>query len=183
RQMLLGTRLRVAVPAARPGVLSRRSRARLRQPQAGGHTRAGGLERELARRFLALATHYVLEPCFARPRTGHDKGGVEARGKGVRWQQLVPIPSGPDLESISRELLERLHGAAEKRPGSDGRMVAELFTEELPSMLPLPGRPFRAAAADTASVSRRVLVKVGAASYSVWCDWAGLDVTTYLDVD
>jgi transposase len=142
-----------------------------------------GAERELARRFLALATHYVLEPSFARPRTGHDKGGVEARGKGVRWQHLVPIPSGPDLETISRRLMEHLDGAAEQRRGSDGRTVAELFAEELPAMLPLPGRPFRAAAADTASVSRRALVKVAGASYSVWCDWAGLGVTTYLGVD
>jgi transposase len=142
-----------------------------------------GAERELARRFLALATHYVLEPSFARPRTGHDKGGVEARGKGVRWQHLVPIPSGPDLESISRQLLERLDGAADQRRGSHGRTVAELFTEELSAMLPLPGRPFRAAAVDTASVSRRALVKLAGASYSVWCDWAGLDVTTYLGVD
>jgi transposase len=142
-----------------------------------------GAERQLARRFLAFATHYVVEPSFARPRTGHDKGGVEARGKGVRWQHLVPIPSGPDLESISRELLKHLDEAAEQRRGSDGRTVVELFTEELPAMLPLPGRPFRAAAVDTASVSRRALVKVAGASYSVWCDWAGLDVTTYLGVE
>lgn len=142
-----------------------------------------GAERELAPRFLALATHYVIEPSFARPRTGHDKGGVEARGKGVRWQHLVPIPSGPNLESISRQLLGQLDGASEHRRGSDSRTVAELFKEELPAMLPLPGQPFRAAATDTASVSRRALVKLGGASYSVWCDWAGLDVTTYLGVD
>src|SRR4051812_10493101 len=35
-----------------------------------------GSERELATRFLALASHYLFEPCFARPRQGHDKGGV-----------------------------------------------------------------------------------------------------------
>ena len=67
-----------------------------------------GSEREMSARFLALATHYVLEPCFARPRTGHDKGGVEARGKGIRWQELVPIPSGPDLGAISAALLARI---------------------------------------------------------------------------
>ena len=61
-----------------------------------------GSERELSARFLALATHYLFEASFARPRTGHDKGGVEARGKGIRWQELVPIPSGPDLATISR---------------------------------------------------------------------------------
>lgn len=61
-----------------------------------------GSERELTTRFAALANHYLFEPCFARPATGHDKGGVEARAKGIRWQHLVPIPAGHNLESISR---------------------------------------------------------------------------------
>jgi transposase len=51
-----------------------------------------GSERELQVRFEALASHYLFEPNFARPRRGSDKGGVEARGKGVRWQHLSPIP-------------------------------------------------------------------------------------------
>jgi transposase len=42
-----------------------------------------GSERELTERFMALSSHYLFEPCFARPREGHDKGGVEARGKGI----------------------------------------------------------------------------------------------------
>ncbi|MCA1837269.1 MAG: IS21 family transposase [Actinobacteria bacterium] len=42
-----------------------------------------GSERELTERFMALVSHYLFEPCFARPREGHDKGGVEARGKGA----------------------------------------------------------------------------------------------------
>jgi len=41
-----------------------------------------GSERQLSQRFLAMATHYNLEASFARPRTGHDKGGVEATGEG-----------------------------------------------------------------------------------------------------
>src|SRR5262249_44997070 len=59
-------------------------------------------------RFLALTTHYAVEASFCRPRTGHDKGGVEARGKGIRWQELVPIPEGPTLTAISSALLARL---------------------------------------------------------------------------
>jgi transposase len=75
-----------------------------------------GSERELAVRFKALTTHYLLEASFARPRTGHDKGGVEARGKTIRWQELVPIPSGPALRTISAALLARLDAhATEKR--------------------------------------------------------------------
>ena len=66
-----------------------------------------GSERELMVRFLALANHYLFEACFARSREGHDKGGVESRGKAIRWQELVPIPSGPDLAAISSALLAR----------------------------------------------------------------------------
>ena len=40
-----------------------------------------GGARTLTPRFAALASHYLLEPCFCRPGEGHDKGGVEARGK------------------------------------------------------------------------------------------------------
>jgi transposase len=69
-----------------------------------------GSERELTDRFAALASHYLFEPCFCRPRTGHDKGGVEARGKGIRWQHLVPIPAGESLGAVSAELLARLDG-------------------------------------------------------------------------
>src|SRR4051794_24271266 len=60
-----------------------------------------GSERILSLRFLECATHYLVEASFARPRTGHDKGGVEARGKGIRWQERVPNTTGRGLRSIS----------------------------------------------------------------------------------
>jgi transposase len=133
-----------------------------------------GSERELASRFLALATHYLFEPCFARPRQGHDKGGVESRGKAIRWQELVPIPSGPDLATISSALLERL----------DARVTAEQFIEEQAAMLPLPSIPLRSARCLVdVSVSSRSLVKAEGASYSVWSTWARRDVTVYAGVD
>ena len=50
-------------------------------------------------RFAALASHCLLEACFCRPGEGHDKGGVESRGKAVRQQALVPIPVGPTLSN------------------------------------------------------------------------------------
>lgn len=136
-----------------------------------------GSERELTARFAALATYYVLEPCFARPRTGHDKGGVESRGKGIRWQHLVPIPSGDDLAAVSEELLRRLDTQAAER-GALAR-----FEEERGHMLPLPERAFRAAHVRLHTTSRRALAKVEGAVYSVPCAWAGRDVTAYVGVD
>jgi transposase len=141
-----------------------------------------GSERVLSMRFLELATHYLIEASFARPRTGHDKGGVEARGKGIRWQELVPIPSGPDLRTISAALLARLDARMEKRR-SDGHTIAERFAEERAHLLPLPAVPFRAASFHHVEVSRRSLVALGGATYSVWSDWVRLPVKAFAGVD
>jgi hypothetical protein len=46
-------------------------------------------------------------------------------------------------------------------------------------MLPLPAHRFRPHAVTLATVSRRSLVKVEGAVYSVPCEWAGLDVTVH----
>ena len=61
-----------------------------------------GGARTLTPGFSALASHYLLEACFCRPGEGHDKGGVEARGKAIRQQALVPIPTGPTLARSMR---------------------------------------------------------------------------------
>ena len=139
-----------------------------------------GAERRLTARFEALAGHYVFEPCFARPRTGHDKGGVEGRGKGVRWEHLVPIPAGETLEEVSRLLLERLDRRAAERRDAEGRSIAERFGDELGRMLPLPAHAFRPHAVVFPSASRRSLVKIEGAVYSVPCEWAGLDLTAHI---
>lgn len=142
-----------------------------------------GSERVLAPRFLALANHYLIEPCFARPATGHDKGGVEARGKGIRWQHLVPIPSGDSLDAISGALLDRLDRRASEKRDRDGVSIAEKFLVERSAMLPMPSAPFRAARLQPVCVSSRSLAKVEGAHYSVWCTWAGLDAMAYAGVD
>jgi transposase len=134
-----------------------------------------GSERQLATRFEAMVAHYVFEPCFARPRTGHDKGGVESRGRAIRRQHMVPIPSGERLDDVSTALLARLDAAV------DDTRAAQLAGERA-QMLPLPTIDFRAAAVRICVASRRSLVKVEGAVYSVPCAWAGLDVTAYVGV-
>lgn len=131
-----------------------------------------GSERELSTRFLAMSTHYVFEACFARPATGHDKGGVEARGKGIRWQHLVPIPSGTSLFEIAEALLGRVAKSA------DGTR----FDDEKQFLRPLPLLPYRAVKTTTHGVSRQALVKLDGAVYSVPCIHAGLDVTAHAGV-
>jgi transposase len=139
-----------------------------------------GAERELTARMLALTAHYAFEACFARPGTGHDKGGVESRGRAVRWQHLVPIPRGPDLDTISAGLLARLDHQGATRRDRQGRSIAERFDAERRAMLALPAHPFRAAAVRPVAASPRALVQLEGAYYSVPCEWAGLELTAHL---
>ena len=132
-----------------------------------------GSERQLAARFQALASHYLFEACFCRPRTGHDKGGVESRGKAIRWQHLVPIPRGDDLSAMRAALLARL----------DATHDAERFISERGQCLPLPEHHFDARRTHAPSVTLRSLVCVEGGVYSVPCEWAGLDVTAHVGAD
>lgn len=142
-----------------------------------------GSERQLTARFAALANHYLFEPCFARPATGHDKGGVEARGKGIRWAHLVPIPAGDSLEAISEMLMARLDAEAAQKRDVDGRTVMELFAAELPAMVSMPKWRFVPAEVLSVEATRSALVKVKAGHYSVWSQWAGMTLTAYASVD
>jgi len=132
-----------------------------------------GAERILAARFEALASHYLFEASFCRPRTGHDKGGVESRGKAIRWQHLVPIPAAPSLAELRATLLGRL----------DAGFDRDRFAADRAHMLPLPERRFDPRRKAIVAASRSSLCKVEGAVYSVPCTWAGLDVTAYVGAD
>ncbi len=129
-----------------------------------------GGERALTPRFTALASHYVIEPCFCRPGEGHDKGGVEARGKALRRQALVPIPTGPTLDVINDALLAHLDARLTTTP-----VVGRRFAEEQGALRPVP-EPFEAAATTIATASPRAIVQIQGAWYSVPSRWAGLDL-------
>ena len=132
--------------------------------------------RALTERFAALASHYGVEPCFARPGEGHDKGGVEGRGRGVRLQHLTPIPRGDSLPELSEQMQGEVDRLAPQR-------VWERFASEEPALRPLPDVAFEARRLQPVSVSRSALVRVEGAWYSVPERWAGLSVTAWLGVE
>ena len=134
-----------------------------------------GGERTLTARFAALASHYLIEPCFCRPGEGHDKGGVESRGKAVRRQALTPIPSGPSLETINAALLARMDARLDTGRDATGATIGTRFAAEAAACRPLPA-PFVAEATTFVTVSPRALVRLDGAVYSVPCGWAGLDL-------
>ena len=134
-----------------------------------------GGARTLTPRFAALASHYLLEACFCRPGEGHDKGGVEARGKAVRQQALVPIPVGPTLAVINEALLAQMDARLETHRDAAGQTIGMRFTEEQRRLRCAP-LPFAAEATTFAPVSPRALVRLEGAVYSGPSRWAGLDL-------
>lgn len=133
-----------------------------------------GGERALTARFQALASHYLFEPCFCRPGEGHDKGGVEARGKALRRQALVPIPVAPTLDAINAALLARLDTRHTTTP-----TITTRFAEEARVWRPVP-EAFQAAATTLATASPRGLVRLDGACYSVPSRWARLDLVVHV---
>jgi transposase len=137
-------------------------------------------ERELTDRFRALSSHYLFEPCFARPGEGHDKGGVEGRGKSIRLQHLTPIVAGKDLEAISTTVLDELDRRWRQRHHSDGRPLPELYEEERALLLPLPTAPFDPRCLEPVAISHSATVKVEGAIYSLPEGWARLDAEAWI---
>ncbi len=134
-----------------------------------------GGARTLTPRFTALASHYLLEACFCRPGEGHDKGGVESRGKAVRQQALVPIPSGPTLAGINATLLAQMDARLVTTRDAAGQTIGARFTEEQRRFRRAP-IPFVSEATTLATVTPRAMVRLEGAVYSVWTRWAGLDL-------
>ncbi len=142
-----------------------------------------GAQRELTGRFLALVSHYLFEPDFARIGEGHDKGGVESRGKAIRLAHLTPIPRGESLEAISRQLLADLDAAFKVRRDVSGKSVSELWTQERAQLLPLPATSFEVRKPVPVEISSRSMVRIEGAWYSVPSRWARLGAIAYIGVD
>ena len=142
-----------------------------------------GGERKLTKRFEALVSHYLFEPCFARVGEGHDKGGVESRGKGIRLQHMAPVPRGESLTAIAQMLITELERAFAQRRNSEGRNLAELWNEEQPQLSLLPAAPCEVSEPITVEISSRALVRVEGAWYSTPSRWARLRATAFIGVE
>jgi transposase len=141
-----------------------------------------GLRRELQERFLALVSHYAFEPCFARPGEGHDKGAVEGRGKGVRLQHLVPVPSAPSLEALSAQLVSSLDAQFAQRCARDGDVLAR-WQAERAALRPLPAVSFDPRQVVLVEVSSQATVRLAGATYSVPSRWARARATAHVGVE
>ena len=98
-----------------------------------------GSERELTPSASRLwCSQYLFELCFTRPGEGHDKGGAEARRKGIRLAHLTSIPRGETLSEISDGPLAG-SGVGFRRRAAFRRGTPDT-SESCPSVRSRPGR-------------------------------------------
>jgi Integrase core domain len=142
-----------------------------------------GAKRVLTERFAALATHYLFEPCFARPGEGHDKGGVESRGKAIRLQHLTPGPQGDTLKAIADTTLTEVGQRSQTRGNATGQTVWERFQEEQRLLRPLPAVAFDARRPQSLVVNNRAMVQIEGTKYSVPSTWVGRTITALIGVE
>jgi transposase len=142
-----------------------------------------GSERELASRYAKFAAYYGLDPRFARPRRGSDKGGVEARGKGIRLQHLTPIPEGDSLDEITDTLQARIDSRMHEARTRGGPARSELWEVERAALQPLPAHPADCSVLLECGADHQAKVRVKSAWYSVPTAWHRLDVQARLYAD
>ena len=136
-----------------------------------------GAPRVLRPRFAALVAHDAFEPRFCRPGEGHDKGGVERRGGHLRWQHLVPLPSGSTLADISVGLQRRID---EQHARQVERTAA--WTLEKAALRPLV-EPFDGRQVRSVTLRHHASHSVAGGAYSIPSRWCGHTVDLFVGVD
>lgn len=96
-----------------------------------------GKNRTFNRRFLQLASHYVVEPVACTPAAGWEKGQVENQVSFIRKRVFVPRVKCADLVELNQWLADRCRilAAGHRHPEFKERTVAQVFAEEQPYLL------------------------------------------------
>jgi len=143
-----------------------------------------GKERTFNRRFLQMASHYLVEPTPCTPAAGWEKGQVENQVGTVRGRFFTPRLKFKSYEELNAYLLDRCvaFAKAQPHPEQKERSVFEVFEDERPALIPYPG-PFDGFHAATVAVSKTCLVRFDNNRYSVMASAVGrpVDVHAYAD--
>ena len=136
-----------------------------------------GKERRYNRRFLAMCSHYLIEPTACTPASGWEKGQVENQVGTVRGWLFTPKLRFEDLTALNAWLAERCTQIAHERrhPEQPERSIAELWEEERALLQPMPA-PFDGFHERACRVSTTALVHFERNRYSVECRNAGATV-------
>jgi transposase len=138
-----------------------------------------GKARQYNRKFLQMASHYLIEPVACTPAAGWEKGQVENQVGHVRENIFTPRLRCADLVELNALLARRCMQIAQALPHPEQRERTrwEVFeASERVLLVPLPA-PFEGCAEREVRVSSTALVHVDRNRYSVDCRYAGKTVS------
>jgi transposase len=143
-----------------------------------------GKDRTYNRRFLQMCGHYLVEPVACTPASSWEKGQVENQVGLVRERFFAPRLRVKSYDELNAWLIDKCvaYAKAHKHPEIADRTVWQVFEEERPRLLPVPGR-FDGFHAVPASVSKTCLVRFDTNKYSVVSSAVGrpVEVRAYAD--
>lgn len=143
-----------------------------------------GKDRAYNRRFLQMRGHYLVEPVACTPASGWEKGQVENQVGLVRERFFTPRLRVKSYDELNAWLLDKCvaYAKAHKHPEMTEKTIWQMFEEERPKLVPVPGR-FDGFHATPASVSKTCLVRFDTNKYSVAASAVGrpVEVRAYAD--
>jgi transposase len=143
-----------------------------------------GKDRAYNRRFLQMCGHYLVEPVACTPASGWEKGQVENQVGLVRERFFTPRLRVKSYDELNAWLLDKCvaYAKAHKHPEMTEKTIWQMFEEERPKLVPIPGR-FDGFHATPASVSKTCLVRFDSNKYSVAASAVGrpVEIRAYAD--
>jgi transposase len=144
-----------------------------------------GKARQYNRKFLQMASHYLIEPVACTPGAGWEKGQIENQVGHVRENIFTPRLRCKDLTELNALLARRCVQMAQATPHPEQRERTrwEVFeASERALLVPLAAK-FEGCIEREVRVSSSSLVHVDRNRYSVDCRYAGKTVSlrTYAD--
>jgi transposase len=144
-----------------------------------------GKARQYNRKFLQMASHYLIEPVACTPAAGWEKGQIENQVGHVRENIFTPRLRCKDLAELNELLERRCLQVAQTtmHPEQRERTRWEVFeASERALLVPLAAK-FEGCAEREVRVSPTALVHADRNRYSVECRYAGKTVSlrTYAD--
>lgn len=129
-------------------------------------------DRELAKRFQELESHYLFDPHFCTVRRGNEKGVVEGCVKYARLNFMVPVPRVKTLEELNKRLVVNCQDDLKRRVRGHGARKEERLAEDQAHFRPLPAARFDACLKQSTTSTSLSLVRFDRNDYSVPSEFA-----------
>jgi transposase len=126
-----------------------------------------GRQRQLNRRYAALASHYTFDPLFCMPARGNEKPHVENRVKCLQRRWATPVPKVRDLAELNAYLRRCCLEDRQRIATGQTESIGLRFERDYSAALPLPRHRFDSSVDQPGTVDKYQTVAFDRNRYSV----------------